>query len=58
MNRRIVLPNHVTVYLDDQGKVEAAFQDFPVFDEDNPSEIIGYETVAFDPEELVNFERM
>ena len=53
MHKRIELPNNVTAYLDDQGKLEAAFQDFPIFDEDNPSEIIGCETVALDSKDLM-----
>lgn len=53
MHKRIELPNNVTAYLDDQGKLEAAFQDFPIFDEDDPSEIIGCETVALDSKDLM-----
>ena len=53
MNERIVFPDNITVYLDDKGKVAAAFQDFPIFDEDDPSEIIGYETATLDSKDLM-----
>ena len=53
MNKRISLPGNITVYLDDNDNVMAAFQDFPIFDEDDPSEIIGCETVAVEPKELM-----
>lgn len=53
MNKRILLPDNVTIYLDDNNKVETAFQDFPIFDEEDPSEIVGYETTVLDSTDLM-----
>ena len=63
MNRCIILPGSISIYLDDNNKIVSAYRDIPLYagqeddrnswdDDFNPFEIIGYETIALSDTEI------
>ena len=46
MIKAVSKPDNVTIYLDEYDKTILSVQDFPIYDEDNPDEIFGYEACS------------